>query len=66
MHIPAARLHLVRYYGHYSHVARARRRQPGGEGAAEGGTTQGSPDIERDPARAPPRREDAASEALVS
>ena len=27
MHIPAPRLHLVRYYGRYSHVARARRRR---------------------------------------
>ncbi len=27
MHIPAPRLHLVRYYGHYSHVSRARRRR---------------------------------------
>ena len=27
MHIPAPRLHLVRYYGHYSHVSRAERRR---------------------------------------
>jgi hypothetical protein len=26
MHVPAPRLHLVRYYGHYAHVCRARRR----------------------------------------
>jgi hypothetical protein len=31
MHIPAPRLHLVRYYGHYSHVARARRRAQANE-----------------------------------
>jgi hypothetical protein len=29
MHIPAPRLHLVRYFGHYSSAARARRREPG-------------------------------------
>ena len=27
MHIPAPRLHQVRYYGYYSHVSRARRRR---------------------------------------
>jgi hypothetical protein len=32
MHIPAPRLHVARYYGHYAHVSRARRRQAGAEG----------------------------------
>jgi hypothetical protein len=32
MHIPAPRWHLVRYYGHYAGVARARRRRIAGEG----------------------------------
>jgi hypothetical protein len=31
MHIPAPRLHVARYYGHYAHVPRARRRQAGAE-----------------------------------
>jgi len=34
MHIPAPRLHLVRYYGHYSHISRARRRRAEGEAAS--------------------------------
>ena len=34
MHIPAPRLHLVRYYGHYSHILRARRRWAEGEAAS--------------------------------
>ncbi|MGH9162171.1 MAG: hypothetical protein ACRD2Z_09820, partial [Thermoanaerobaculia bacterium] len=32
MHIPAPRLHVARYYGHYAHLCRARRRQGGVEG----------------------------------
>jgi len=36
MHIPAPRLHLVRYYGHYSHLSRARRHQAACEAAIEG------------------------------
>jgi hypothetical protein len=32
--IPAPRLHLVRYYGHYAHVPRARRRQDASDRAA--------------------------------
>ena len=48
MHIPAPRLHLVRYYGHYSSAARARRRndkersaqaEQGGMAEAEEGST---------------------------
>lgn len=34
MHIPAPRLHVPRYFGHYAHVCRARRRQAGAEGAS--------------------------------
>ena len=46
MHIPAPRLHLVRYYGYYSHVSRARRRQAVCEAAPEGEATENgdSPD----------------------
>jgi hypothetical protein len=47
MHIPAPRLHLVRYYGHYSHVARARRRQARKDaGSAALATSGGAADDE--------------------
>ena len=36
MHVPAPRLHLVRYYGHYAHVARARRRRSSAQAPAKG------------------------------
>ena len=42
MHIPAPRLHLVRYYGQYAHVPRARRRRAACEATAEGEVAQGS------------------------
>jgi len=41
MHIPAPRLHLVRYYGHYSHVSRARRRQAENDAGSDARTTGG-------------------------
>jgi len=44
MHIPVPRLHLVRYYGHSSHVSRARRRRAGCEAAAEAASGSDSPD----------------------
>jgi len=50
MHIPAPRLHLVRYYGHYSHVARARRRQAendAGSGALSTGGVLADDDVSR-------------------
>ena len=44
MHIPVPRLHVMRYYGHYSHVSRARRRRAGCEAAAEAASGSDSPD----------------------
>jgi hypothetical protein len=38
MHIPAPRLHLVRYYGHYANAARARRRKMVEEATTPEGT----------------------------
>ena len=34
-HIPAPRLHLVRYYGHYANAARAKQRAPPDDGASQ-------------------------------
>ena len=42
MHIPAPRLHLVRYYGHYAHVPRARRRRARGGVERRGEADQGA------------------------
>jgi len=36
MHVPAPRLHLVRYYGHYAHVSRAQRRRAPADAPTEG------------------------------
>ncbi len=46
MHIPAPRLHLVRYFGHYAHVSRARRGRALPAAPAEGEPALGpnSPD----------------------
>ena len=42
MHIPAPRLHLVRSYGHYAHVSRARRRRAACEAVAESEVASGA------------------------
>ena len=36
MHVPAPRLHLARYYGHYAHVSRAQRRRTPADARTEG------------------------------
>jgi hypothetical protein len=44
MHIPAPRLHVVRYYGHYSSSVRARRRRDDEASEAETATVSQSPE----------------------
>jgi hypothetical protein len=54
MHIPAPRLHVVRYYGHYASAARARRRRDG-EDEGEAATTSPKP-ADDDPTSSAHRR----------
>ena len=61
MHIPAPRLHVVRYYGHYAHVSRARRRRALPTTSAEGklpldGQSPGVSALAEDPTSAERRR----------
>lgn len=57
MHVPEPRLHLVRYYGHYSSAARAQRRtgETVGEAAAEAPNTAAT-SAEQEPSSAERRR----------
>jgi hypothetical protein len=50
MHIPAPRLHLVRYYGHYSSAARARRQDAD---EANSGSKPAEAPSSRNPVRRP-------------
>jgi hypothetical protein len=54
MHVPAPRLHVVRYYGHYASAARARRRRSG-EDEGEAATTSPKPSDD-DPTSSAQRR----------
>ncbi|HVS62402.1 MAG TPA: transposase [Thermoanaerobaculia bacterium] len=54
MHIPAPRLHIVRYYGHYASAARARRGK--GDDASAGQTTPESHSREEEAVSSPQRR----------
>jgi len=57
MHIPAPKLHTVRYYGEYSSVARARRRaEVDGVGAASSASASGRADSLSTPERRRLRR----------
>jgi len=56
MHVPAPRLHLVRYYGHYAHVARGRRRRAASQAPARGEVAVDAPSPDDGPSRAHRRR----------